>query len=521
MERIDTTLVMALRERLREATGTEIEMIETHISWVLLAPELAYKLKKPVHLPFVDFSSAAAREHFCSEELRLNRRFAPSLYLGVVPVYGTPDAPRIGGDGAHERGEPIDHLVCMRRFPEAAVLRSQLQAPSFDPLLLDRFAQRLAAAHASAGRATPPSPFGDPEQIALAATRIVAQLQAQLGEPHLEPVRQWIDDKSRELRMAWIARQQGGAVRECHGDLHTANIVCLDDELVGFDCIEFDPALQWIDVISDAAFLTMDLKARGRRDLAYRFLDAWLQYSGDYEGLPVLAFYEVYRALVRGLASCLGPGHAAADGTAGGVDYMACAHELMRDTHGGARLMITHGFSGSGKSSIASQLLQFAGAVRIRSDVERKRLFGLGPLARSAGRGIDIYTPEATRHTFDRMLACARSALLAGYPVIVDAAFLRRGERRNFERLAAELGVRCSILDCRASDAVLRHRVAQRRAHGDDASEADLQVLDRQQAYHEPLDDGERARAIEVFTDGALDIASIDSRWRGAAARRA
>ena len=158
MERIDTTLVFALRERLREATGTEIETVETHISWVLLTPELAYKLKKPVHLPFVDFSSTAAREHFCNEELRLNRRFAPSLYLGVVPVYGTLDAPRIGGDGAHERGEPIDHLVCMRRFPEAAVLRSQLRAPSFDPLLLDRFAQRLAASHASADRATPPSP---------------------------------------------------------------------------------------------------------------------------------------------------------------------------------------------------------------------------------------------------------------------------------------------------------------------------------------------------------------------------
>jgi predicted kinase len=163
--------------------------------------------------------------------------------------------------------------------------------------------------------------------------------------------------------------------------------------------------------------------------------------------------------------------------------------------------------------------LQFAGAVRIRSDVERKRLFGLDPLVRSAGQGIDIYTPEATRRTFDRMRACARSALLAGYPVIVDAAFLRRDERRNFERLAAELGVPCSILDCRASNAVLRHRVARRSAHGNDASEADLQVLERQLAYHEPLDEGESARTIEVFTDGAVDIASIYSRWRGAAAK--
>ena len=178
--------------------------------------------------------------------------------------------------------------------------------------------------------------------------------------------------------------------------------------------------------------------------------------------------------------------------------------------------MITHGFSGSGKSSIASQLLCAAGAIRLRSDVERKRLYGLDPLARSAALGVDIYGAEATRRTFDRLRACARDALLAGYPVIVDAAFLRRAERQGFEALATELRVPFSILDCSATPATLRRRVAERDAAGTDASEAGLAVLERQLATHEPLDADERRAAIEVSTEEAVDIAQLLAQWRSA-----
>jgi predicted kinase len=261
-------------------------------------------------------------------------------------------------------------------------------------------------------------------------------------------------------------------------------------------------------VMSDIAFLTMDLKAHGRADLAFRFLDAWLQHSGDHAGLQVLGFYEVYRALVRAMAAGLGPQAASKP------DYLACAAQLAHGPRGRARLLITHGFSGSGKSSIASLLLCAAGAVRIRSDVERKRLFGLDPLARSAERGLAIYGAEATRRTFERLRACARDALLAGYPVIVDAAFLRSAERRSFQVLAAELGLPFAILDCRAAEAVLRRRVAERGAAGTDASEASLEVLARQLAVHEPLEADERTLAIEVFTEDAVDIAALEARWR-------
>ncbi len=506
---MDTTLIDALREALRQRTGQPAALVETHISWVLLTQTHAFKLKKPVRLPFVDFGSVDARKHFCDEELRLNRRYAPALYIDVLPVCGTREAPRIGGDGP-----VIDHVVRMRRFPASSLLVDLLASDRLQPAQLDDFAQRLAVLHGSAPRATPASDFGSPERVFRAATDVLAALEQQAVDSRLAALGAWLRAQQQALCMAWTDRQQGGAVRECHGDLHMANVVLVDGTLTPFDCIEFDPALRWIDMMSDVAFLTMDLKAHGRADLAFRFLDAWLQHSGDYAGLQVWRFYEAYRALVRALASGLGP-----KGPPDTVrpDYLACATQLAKQAASGARLLITHGFSGSGKSSVASQLLCAAGAVRLRSDVERKRLYGLDPLARSDGLGLDLYGAQATRRTFERLHDCARDALLAGYPVIVDAAFLRSAERRCFEALATELRVPFNILDCHADTATLRRRVATRDAAGTDASEAGPAVLERQLQSHDPLAADERRLAIEVSTQEPVDIARIAARWHATA----
>jgi aminoglycoside phosphotransferase family enzyme/predicted kinase len=513
---MDTTLVNALREQLQRETGQPVALVETHISWVLLTQTQAFKLKKPVRLPFLDFGSVEARKHFCEEELRLNRRFAPSLYIDVAPVCGTRESPRIGGAGT-----VIDHVVRMLRFPDSSLLRNLLVEDRLQPALLDGFAQRLAALHVAAEQATPVSGFGSPDSIVRAATDVLAALRAQGDDSRLTTLAAldtWIREQGQVLRMAWIARQKGGSIRECHGDLHTANVVLVDGALMPFDCIEFDPALRWIDVMSDLAFLTVDLKAHGHDDLAFRFLDASMQHSGDYPGLQVWRFYEVYRALVRAMATGLGP--RPPDGEAR-PDYLACAMRLTtQQEEEGARLMITHGLSGSGKSSVALQLLCAAGAVRVRSDVERKRLYGLDPLARSAALGLDIYGAQATRQTFERLRACARDALLAGYPVIVDAAFLRGAERRSFEALATELRVPFTILDCRATPSMLRRRVAERNAAGTDASEAGLAVLERQFEWQDPLAADERALAIEVSTEDTVDIALVAARWRATTADR-
>ena len=507
-EPVDRTLVTALQQRLQAETGQAVSLIETHISWVLLTDCLAYKLKKPVGLPFVDFRTLGARKHFCEEELRLNRRLAPRLYIDVVAVCGTRTAPRMG------IGEPIDYVVRMRRFPEASLLRNLLidGRLRIDPLA--RFAQRLAEFHGDADAAALSSGYGAPAQVLRTMELALAGLADERTAEPLEALRVWIDAQGVALSSTWAERLRRRFVRECHGDLHLSNVVLIDQELTAFDCIEFDPALRWIDVMSDVAFLSMDLKAHGRPDLAFRFLDVYLQNSGDYAAMPLLRAYEVYRALVRATVARLRDRECGERATPSGPDYIGCAAFLASQAaHPTARLMITYGLSGSGKSTIATEMLALAGAIRIRSDVERKRLFGLGPLQRSVDGGHDIYTPEATRRTFDRLRSCTRTALQAGYPVIVDAAFLRRGERIAFRDLAIELGVPFTILHCEATAAHLRERVATRQSSGNDASEANLAVLELQQATHEPLDEGERAATFHVVSDASLKIALLVDRW--------
>lgn len=505
----ETTLVQALTEVLGRQDGRPVEVMETHISWVLLTPLFAYKLKKPVKLPFVDFSSLGMRRHFCEEELRLNRRFAPELYLDVQVLGGSLESLWIGGA---EIQDPIDYLVRMRRFPQSVLLSNLLAEGDLKPTLLDDLASRLAAWHAAAPVST--SMFGDPGQIADTVTGVLASLEKQGADDRLTHVQEWVETTVHMLRPTLSARQRTGFIRECHGDLHSGNIALMQGALLPFDCVEFDPQLRWIDVVSDVAFLMMDLTAHQREDLAFRFLDRWLVQTGDHAALLLLRFYEVYRALVRSLTSQLYRQNVKAICM---PDYLACAVQLASLPQGRARLMITHGVSGSGKSLIAGQLVGVAHAVHIRSDVERKRLFGLGPLAHSAAQGLEIYSVQANASTLESLLRRARDSLSGGYPVIVDATFLDIVWRRRFQALAAELNLPFSILQCQASESVLRHRVTARNASGSDASEANLSILDRQLSDYKPLAIDEQMFAIVVSTEDDVDIAWIDVQWRLAA----
>ncbi|MDO9316250.1 MAG: AAA family ATPase [Burkholderiaceae bacterium] len=508
---VDRTMVEALCAHLQAMSGQPVEMLETHISWILLNGSLAYKLKKPVRLPFLDFTELESRRRCCELELRLNRRLAPVLYLDVVPICGTAESPRIDGIG-----DPIDYAVCMRRFAAGALLSEQLSAGHLQAAQVEQLAQRLADFHRDAPVAARSSGHGSPEQISKAATTVLTQLESVGDVTQLRVLRNWVVEQARGLAAVWLSRRAGGAIREGHGDLHLANAVQVGVEVLAFDCIEFDPELRWIDVISDLSFLTMDLQAHGRSDLAFSALDAYLQRSGEYAGLPVLRFYEVYRALVRMLVTGLQARTGADSDRTKVPDYLACASRLIQGSRGGPRLMITHGLSGSGKSTLARQLLELVGAVRVRSDVERKRLFGLDALQRSADQDLDLYTPSATRRTFERLAGCARDGLRAGFPVIVDAAFLRRSERQAFRALAAEMNVPFSILDCQASEIVLSRRLLSRGAAGTDASEADASVLKRQLHWREPLDAHEQLRAIGVSTEVGIDIAALGERWLAA-----
>ncbi|HEY0887818.1 MAG TPA: AAA family ATPase [Ramlibacter sp.] len=449
------------------------EVIETHISWVLLAGDHAWKVKKPVRLPFVDYGSLAARRHCCEEEVRLNRRLAPSLYLGVSRITGTAQTPCI--DGA---GEAIEYAVRMRRFAAGALFSEQLAAGTLAPAQVDALAALLGDFHGRAPAAAPDSGYGNPEGRRRVALAALEGAGAVATPAELARLRQWLAEQADTLAARWRERLESGRVREGHGDLHLDNVVGLGGEVAAFDGIEFDPALRWIDVIDDLAFAVMDFAARGRRDLAFRLLNGWLDRTGDHGGVAVLRFAAVYRALVRAQVEHL-RGPARADAVR---RYVDAALSWTRPP--APALTITHGLPGSGKTFESQRLLERTGAIRIRSDVERKRLFGLAMLEESRARGLDLYTADATRRTYAQLEARARDLLVAGWPVILDAAFLRRDERAAARALADELRVPFAILDCQAPPGVLRERLLARRG---DASEADVAVLERLEAAAEPL----------------------------------
>lgn len=489
MDTADSAKLSQARTRVTAlARALQAELIETHLSWVLLAGNDAWKLKKPVRLPFVDYSTLQARRHFCEEELRLNRRLAPSLYLGVAAITGKPQAPTL--DGA---GPALEYAVQMRRFPQEALFSRQLEAATLAGADVDRLAALLADFHAQApqagqarqaGSTGPATSVGPADGFASPERRRATALAALEGaRPVASPAEQaqlknWLDAEAATLAPLWAQRQQGGFVRECHGDLHLDNVISLDSGVAAFDGIEFDPALRWIDVLDDIAFAVMDFSARGRHDLAFRLLNQWLDLSGDHAALPALRFSVVYRALVRAQVEQLrGAGREAM-----ARRYLETA--LAWTQPGQPKLFITHGLPGSGKTFASQRVLEREGAIRLRSDVERKRLFGLAMLEDSRPRGLNLYSRDATAYTYAHLFTTARLALQAGYPVILDAAFLQHAQRRQALALARELNVPFFIVDCKAPPQVLRERLQARQG---DASEANQAVLEALSGTTEPL----------------------------------
>jgi aminoglycoside phosphotransferase family enzyme/predicted kinase len=497
-------LVAALRDPARYPhPAGAVEVHETHISVVLVAGEFAYKLKKPLNLGFLDFGTLEKRRTACEDEVRLNRRTAPDLYLDVVPIGGTPEEPRIGVAPA------VEYAVRMRRFDQSALLDRVAARGAMDTAMLVRLARDLAAFHAAADAAGE-RPYGGPDQALAPARDNFAQLaplvEASGDRELLDHLDAWTAREHARVRDRMAARRAAGRVRECHGDLHLGNIVVLDGRATPFDCIEFNDALRWIDVMSEVAFLVMDLVDHAHAEAAHRFLDAYLEATGDYDGLAVLPFYLVYRATVRAKIACIRahqPGLDVHGRTRADAEYHAYLRlaRTLSVPHRPA-IVAMHGLSGSGKSHAAARLVERTGGVRVRSDVERKRLHGLAwDAASGAGVATQLYSPEATQRTYARLEALAATIADAGWIAIIDAASLRRDEREAFARLAAARGVPFVIVWCEAAEPVLRERIETRTAAGGDPSEATVAVLERQLAFREPLGDAERAHTVLIRTD--------------------
>lgn len=484
-------------------TADRMQLLETHISWVLLAGDYAYKIKKPVNLGFLDFSTLELRRKCCAEELRLNRRFAPQLYLDCVTITGTIHAPGINGDGP-----VIDHAVRMRRFPQSALASRLLAAGQLLPQHIDTFASLLADTHRNADRAPAGSLPGTPESVLEAAMQNLDVIAAQPDKPAsaavITKLRQWTSKEHGLLHDLMVQRRRQGAVRECHGDLHLGNIVMLDGALLPFDCIEFGPALRWNDVLSEVAFLVMDLHVQDASRLAWLFLNSYLEQTGDYGGLRLLSFYLAYRALVRAKIAVLRAAQLRNQDAGykqllqSAKSHIAFAEKLMHPPP--PALLIMHGLSGSGKSRVSRTLLMEIGAIRIRSDVERKRLHGM-PARERHGAAAGLYGERATAETYRHLAEQARDIIAAGFTLIVDAACLQRSQRDQLRDVAAKAGVPCMIIPVTAPVAVLQSRLLHRAALDSDASDAGIAVLEQQMNRAEPPSEDEKPVCIESPAD--------------------
>ena len=491
-----------------------LRLVETHISWVFLTGDYAYKVKKPLDLGFLDFSTLERRRHACDEELRLNRRLAPDLYLAVIPIDVANGRLRAGGSG-----EPVEYAVRMRQFPDHALLADELAGGRLTAGDMRELACSIAVFHAG----LPPTPAGSaagrPEQVWAPIEQSLAQL-AELGagdslEGGLPALSATLRRRLEALAPLLQQRATAGMIRECHGDLHLGNLVRLDRGIAAFDALEFDPALRWTDVMAEVAFLLMDLCVRDSQDLAMTFLNEYLSRTGDYTGAALLPLYLAYRALVRAKVTLLAP---AADDRARSR-AAAQVNQLLRFARNPSlqaqtpALVLVCGPSGTGKSWLSARLAPKLPAVHLRSDVERKRLAGLPALARS-GSATDtgLYTPAQSDATYRHLASTAAGLLEAGFHVIVDAAALQAAQRERLIGAARPRPGGSVLVWLEGPAALLASRIDQRNARGSDPSEADRAVLEHQLRTLEPPHDGEAARVIRLDAATGLDVDALAAR---------
>lgn len=520
MSTIDTRGGIRVEDLLRGSAfphevGT-LRLEETHLSWILLTGPYAYKIKKPVRFDFVDASTLERRRFLCGEELRLNRRFAPDLYVDVVPIVRKSGTLRVD-----DAGEPVEYAVRMHQFDASQELGARLDRGLVTATDMQQLGAHIAEVHERAPVAENDSQPGAIDSVRQPMLDNFPLLRRHLVDTEhrrrIVLLEQWTREALARLEPLIVWRRRSGMVRECHGDLHARNVVHWRQRWQAFDCLEFDPGLRWIDVLNDVAFLFMDLVSRSRTDLACDFLSRYLESAGDYAGLRLMPLYCAYRALVRAKVDVLGAesssGEARRDLQTRLERRLATATAFAESPT--PALVIMHGVTASGKSWLSERLIGPIGALRIRSDLERKRLNGVPALAhRSFAYRDGAYSGAATKATYERLLASADAALEGGCSVIVDASFLDRRHRDAFRSLARRRNSRFLVVSCVADGATLASRLNERAASGRDPSEATQAVLARQLADAEPLQPDEFGRTLEIDMRAQPDPGALAARVR-------
>lgn len=514
---MDASLPQLIQEMLQpefypHPVPNPIQLIQTHISYVLLAGDYAYKVKKPANFGFLDFSSLDKRQYFCQEELRLNRRLSPDLYLEVLSIVQTPDGRYRLSSTADAPESVAEVTLKMQQFDQENLFSRLFTQNQLTLTQMQTLGQEVAAFHAIAHTDAEVQAYGS-----LAATQQVDENNYGLSEQFIgrsqtqtqfEQTRNFTRNFFSQHADWFAQRQAEGKIRECHGDLHLGNICLYQDKIQVFDCIEFNKEFRNIDTIYDAAFLVMDLQFLGRPDLANTFLNAYLEWTGDYWGAILLPLYLSMRAYIRGNVNSLALNDPAISSDEKVViqeraaAYYRLAWDYTQPQPG--RIFVMSGLSGVGKSTVGRELAQLSNAIHIRSDAVRKHLAGV-PLQQrgdeAGAMGSGIYTPEMTQKTYDRLQELALRLAGQGFTVILDAKYDRQAFRETVLRQAQTAQIPAKLLYCSAPEAVIRERLQQRQGDIADATEA---MLTEQLKSFEPFTASEQSQLVTIYTESDL-----------------
>lgn len=471
----------------------QIELLETHISWVILTGQYAYKLKKPLRLDFLDYSTLQLRKKYCDRELQINKAWAASIYKDVVPIFEHSGKLRVGiaNDQSRDGETIVDYAVMMNQFPQSALLAEQLKSGSITPAVIEPLGEEIADLHQRLESVA----YHDSLVLGGAIDPAIENCDYLLSQLSIvdpdharaEKIKQWTLDSIEQLQPLMERRARRGSVIGCHGDLHLGNILYLENRFVPFDGIEFNEAFSQVEGLDEIAFLTMELSEHGYRSHARRLVNRYLEATSDYEGLCLLRYFLVYRSMVRAKVDMIRQAQCFQSNLSGeqadhprlspaGRQYLDYAESILEKPS--PELWITYGLSGSGKSTASSKVIQSHGFFRVRSDVQRKLIACRDPFEQTAKCDLPkLYSGEMTTLTYQRLLTIADQILQSGFGVIVDAAFLRQDLRQPFQDLAGQHQVPFRILACEAAPEEMKTRLANR---GADPSDADASVLESQ-----------------------------------------
>jgi len=463
-----------------------IQLIQTHVSYVLLTGDYAYKLKKPVNFGFLNYSTLELRQHFCYQELEMNKRGAAEIYLEVLPITQTDDRFQLGGEV-----EPVEYTLKMCQFPQESLFSSLFQQGELTETRVSELGRLVAQFHAKCATNDYILSFGEVDQIRQAFDENYQQTEKYIGvaqtQSQFDETKEFTDRFFATKQEVLASRVKQRWIRECHGDLHLRNICFWHDKTLLFDCIEFNEPFRFVDVMFDVAYGVMDFQVGNRPDFANAYLNSYLEEIGDWEGIQVLPLYVSRQAYVRAKVTSFlldDPGVPAADkekakNTASLYYKLACESGKLEQ----GKLFLMSGVSGSGKSTIAKKLARKIGAIHVRSDAVRKHLAGISIHERGAA---DLYTPEMTEKTYARLLSLGILLATAGYSVILDAKYDLISRRKAVIEQAAKYQLPLEILYCTAPEEILRDRLSSRTS---DVSDATASLLTSQLA------------AIEAFTE--------------------